>query len=201
MSKCFAFDLGRVVFDFEYETALQAMTGRMGAARDEVMEHLFYRDFGRDFEKGLITSREFYEKFREAFRVVVEYDEFARLWCEIFYPKQEVVGLIRQLKDRYPVYMISNITELHFEYLYGKYEEIFSLFDSLILSYRVRSVKPEKEIYDKLIEVSGFSPRETVYIDDREDLIAAARGFDFISIRFTGYEQLQADLRKHKLLP
>lgn len=195
MTKCLAFDLGRVVFDFEYETALEKMTGRIGASRDTVMESLFYRDFGRDFEKGLITSQEFYEKFRKAFRLVVDYDEFARLWCEIFSPNHKVIDLIGRLKNNYPVYMISNITELHFDYLYGKYETVFSLFDGLILSCRVKSVKPEKEIYDRLVEISGRDPADTVYIDDRSDLIDAARILGFVSLRFSGYESLIADLK------
>ncbi len=195
MTKCLAFDLGRVVFDFEYETALEKMTGRIDASRDQVMESLFYSDFGRDFEKGLISSREFYEKFRRAFRVLVDFDEFIRIWCGIFRPNREVIDLIMRLKKNYPVYMISNITELHFDYLYEKYAAVFSLFDGLILSYRVKSVKPEKEIYDRLVEMSGRDPADTVYIDDRSDLIEAATALGFVSRQFSGYENLLGDLK------
>jgi len=88
----------------------------------------------------------------------------------------------------YPLYLISNINELHFEYLEQRYPEIFSLFDEFILSYRVKSVKPEEKIY---AELKKHSPhKEIIYIDDRPDLISEATNLDLQSIQYSHFTAL-----------
>lgn len=199
--KCIAFDLGRVVFDFDYRIALKELNGKLKARSEEVIESLFYNNFALDFEKGLVSSVDFYKRFKNTFGVAANYEEFVSLWCAIFSPNKNVIGLIRKLKIHYPLYLISNINELHFNYLYGEYTNIFSLFDGLILSFKIKSVKPEKKIYDELKTTSGYNASDILYIDDRQELIAAAEALQFICIRFINYQKLLDDLKRLHVLP
>ncbi|MBU1366398.1 MAG: HAD family phosphatase [Candidatus Omnitrophica bacterium] len=192
--KCLAFDLGRVLFDFDYNIALDKIKNKAIIPQDKVIEELFYRDFAADFERGLITDYDFYLKFKKAFSPSLGYSEFIDAWCDIFSPKEEVIDLVRRLKAAYPVYLISNINELHFDYLKSKYSSVFSLFDGLILSYKVKSIKPENGIYEELKKVSGENYENIVYIDDREDLISQARKLNLQCIKFTGSEKLIVEL-------
>ena len=64
MIEAIAFDLGRVLFDFDYAIALRRLKGRINAPHAQVIEELFYKNFALEFEKGLVSGRKFYEKFK-----------------------------------------------------------------------------------------------------------------------------------------
>lgn len=198
--KCFAFDLGRVLFDFDYSIALNKIKNKIGVSPEKIIHELFYNKFADSFEKGLISGYDFYLKFKQEFLVSIEYEEFIEIWCDIFSPKYEVIDLVDRLRVIYPVYLISNINELHFNFLHEKYPKIFSLFDGLILSFKTKSMKPEKEIYAQLKKVSGKDYEHITYIDDREDLINEAKGLNLNCIRFFNFEQLRTELLMAKIV-
>ena len=192
--KTIAFDLGRVIFDFDYNIALDKIKDRALVSTERIIDDLMCKDFGTDFEKGLVSSLDFYERFKKTYVPSLGYDEFTKIWSDIFSPKPDVINLITHLKINYPLYMISNINQLHFEYLYKNHPQVFELFCDLILSYKVNSVKPEKKIYDELKKISGRNSSDIVYIDDRQDLISSARLLNFQCIRFSNYDQLVREL-------
>ncbi|MDD5583708.1 MAG: hydrogenase maturation protease [Candidatus Omnitrophica bacterium] len=189
-----AFDLGRVLFDFDYSIALDKIKDKLGVPVEKAAQELVKNDFPLDFEKGLLSAQEFYIKFKQAFKTHLTYEEFVDAWSDIFTPKKEVIGLIERLQYVYPVYLISNINELHFEHLHERHPEIFRLFDTLLLSYKIKSVKPETKIYAELKKISGAQYTDILYIDDREDLIREAKKLHLQCIRFDELNQLKKDL-------
>lgn len=194
MLKGFAFDLGNVVINFDYSLAIEKIRDKLTIPAEDFVDTVLGEEFIPELEKGLITGPEFYSRCRSFFKVDIDYIGFKELWCGIFWPNSPVIGLIRELKLSYPLYLISNISEIHFDYLYGKFREVLDLFDRLILSYRVKSIKPEPGIYNHLLSVSGLNAPEIVYIDDRRDLVDKAAELRFKSVWFRGYEPLLADL-------
>jgi glucose-1-phosphatase len=191
-----AFDLGRVIFDFDYNIALKRLDGRININSEEVLDLIDKNHFGLHFEKGLVSPQEFYKEFKRDFKAKISYEEFKSIWSEIFSPKEDVISLVDQLKNKYPVFLISNINQLHYEYLSSHYPQVFTLFKRLILSYQVRSVKPEPAIYQELQRVAGVPYSQIVYIDDRADLVAAASRLGMRCIQFTTYDKLLNDLNK-----
>src|SRR3989338_3889420 len=172
--KVLAFDLGNVLFSFDYTLALNKIKSRMKATIPEVIFSLYAKNFTIPFEKGLVSGPQFHQDFMREFGIKLSYTEFVDIWCKIFFPIPEVIDLVIKLKNKYPLYLISNINQLHFQYLNCEYPDIFSLFNGLILSYAVKSVKPEKKIYQVLSEKAGVNFSDLVYIDDRQDLIDQA---------------------------
>ena len=195
--KCLAFDLGRVLFDFDYNIALDKIKDRITTSPQKVINALFYEDFGTDFEKGLVSPKSFFIKFVNEFGADIDYNEFVKIWCEVFWPKNDMIELVNRLKTVYEVYLISNINELHFEYLKENYPYVFSLFKGLVLSFKVKAVKPQIEIYEELKNMSGCSYDNIVYIDDRSDLIGEAKNFGLNCIKFDNLHQLVNDFRKY----
>jgi len=198
MKKALAFDLGRVLFDFDYSLALEKIKDKLGVSPNYVIDALFFDDFALDFEKGIISGYDFYLKFKENFKAKISYSEFIDNWCRIFSPNKEVIELVRRLRLLYPVYLISNINELHFNYLYQQWKEIFLLFDKLFLSFKIKAVKPEKRIYEELFK-EGFLPEEIIYIDDRQDLIEEGRRLGLKCIQFKNLNDLIKDLKKERM--
>jgi len=195
MRKAFAFDLGKVLFDFDYSLALEKIKDKLGVSPNCVIDALFFDDFALDFEKGIISGYDFYLKFKESFKAEISYPEFIDSWCKIFSLNEEVVELVKRLRLLYPVYLISNINELHFNYLYQQWKEVFLLFDKLFLSFKIKAVKPEKRIYEELFK-EGFLPEEIIYIDDRQDLIEEGKKLGLRCFQFKELNSLIEDLKK-----
>lgn len=188
--KTLAFDLGKVLFDYDYDIALDKLKHLVAHPREKIIEDLFHNHFGTDFEKGLISSVDFYLKFKNAYTAEVTYEEFVDIWCDIFTPNHDIITLARNLSNNHPTYLISNINEDHFKHLHKGYPDVFSIFNELILSYKVKSVKPETKIYEELKKISGDDYENIVYIDDRADLIQAAEKLNLNCIQFHNLETL-----------
>jgi putative hydrolase of the HAD superfamily len=94
---------------------------------------------------------------------------------------------------------MSNTNWIHHEYAWGKYEFI-NLFDKLVLSYEVRSVKPEPDIYKAVEAFTGRSPAEHIFIDDIAEYAEAAKALGWDAIQFINNEQLVKELSNRGIL-
>jgi HAD superfamily hydrolase (TIGR01509 family) len=56
--------------------------------------------------------------------------------------------------------------------------------------------KPAPEIYLRAIEEIGVAAGETLYIDDLEENVEAARKLGIVSVQFTGLAALKVELRR-----
>ena len=81
---------------------------------------------------------------------------------------------MKELKDRgYKIYIQSNYSE----YLFKKHTDSMpfrTIIDGGIVSYEVGSVKPEPEIYKKIIDRYSLNPAECIFYDDIEKNIESA---------------------------
>ncbi|HUJ96074.1 MAG TPA: HAD family phosphatase [Terriglobales bacterium] len=69
-------------------------------------------------------------------------------------------------------------------------------FDCAVFSHEMRLAKPEPEIYQHCLRGLGTQPHETVFIDDRETNIKAARQLGIQSIHLQSPAQLLTELKK-----
>ncbi|MBU2102312.1 MAG: hydrogenase maturation protease [Candidatus Omnitrophota bacterium] len=188
--RCLAFDLGKVIFDFDYTVALERIKNDITVPIEKVLDEVFMNNCFLDFEKGLVSDKEFYAQFIRTFGSSISYGRFVDIWSDIFTPKQEIITLLGRLRLLYPLYLVSNINELHYEHLYRKHPDVFGLFNGLLLSYQLKSLKPEEKFYAHLKKVSGCEYREIVYVDDRKDLIDAAQKLNLACILFQDFTTL-----------
>lgn len=191
------FDLGNVSINFDHRFAVEKISHLSHKKADDIYQLFFDSDITALFEEGKISAQDFYLKVKEMLDINISYGEFLTIWNEIFFLTQDnnnVHDLIRKLKSKVVLILISNINQLHYEYLEKQYE-IFGYFDRLVLSYEVGARKPDPLIYNKALSfVEGKNRDAVVYIDDREDLIAAAKNLGIKSLCFSGYNKLKKDL-------
>ena len=91
------------------------------------------------------------------------------------YIQNEIIEIIKKLKEKgYKIYMLSNTTEDTYE---KHIKNIEYLFDGIVLSYRIHHIKPNDAIYEELINKYNLDPKETLFIDDREDNMDTAKKF------------------------
>ena len=147
--------------------------------------------FMKDAEIGAIGFDEFIEQIK--FHCTPGTTTETILLCHRqFYgtPEQRVVRLIRELSQKYDLYVLSNNNPLAMSILYpiftGAGMPFETSFKGLFLSYEMHMLKPGAEIFHKAIEVSGHKPEEILFIDDSPSNV---QGAALVGIRSALFKQ------------
>lgn len=189
------FDLGNVLLNFKPEIFLLKYT------KDEQYIHNFISKVIRNkiwfnLDRGTISlekaKEEFIKKYPEDNSFLITFFEH---WIEMLTPIKENVKILYDLKaNGYNTYILSNFIEEAFEIIKKRYK-FFSLFDGQIISGQEKVIKPELEIYQKLIDKYKLIPEECVFIDDIRSFLFRARKLNMKTILFTPNTDLRTELR------
>lgn len=146
-----------------------------------------------DYEKGLITSQQLFERvFENTPRI--QANDFYSAYTELFELNQQVAALAIDLSKRYCLSIISNTNLLHFEKIKKEYGEVMALFTKPVTSFEAHAQKPETEIFRYALEKLDCAADEAILIDDKKENVLAARSLGFYGIHFTSSEKLQQEL-------
>lgn len=88
------------------------------------------------------------------------------------------IPMLRSLKMAgYKLYILSNWGKWHFEELQkrNEFREFLQYFDGGIVSYQVGLKKPDRKIYEVLIDKYNIDPTSAVFYDDKPENIQAAK--------------------------
>ena len=125
----------------------------------------------------------------------IDFDTFAKLWNNIFSENQEMDELLRKLKKHYPLYLISNTNDLHFEFVTSKFP-IAKHFTKCFPSHVVGHRKPDRAMFEHVLREIQLKPEETVFIDDIAEFVESAKRLGICGIQFTSRPALETELRK-----
>ena len=187
------FDLGNTVIRFDHSISAAKIANLFKLDSKKIYDIFFDSEITRAFDRGMLSPRQFHEEASVLLGIKLPYKDFAKIWTDIFWEDESVCKLVRELKSKYRLFLLSNINRLHFEYIEKKFD-IIKVFDELVLSFIVGAVKPERLIFEDVIKRAGGDKSGILYIDDREDLIKVASAMGIDSIRFEGADSLKKEL-------
>jgi 2-haloacid dehalogenase len=109
------------------------------------------------------------------------------------------VEILRALKDQgVPCYALSNMEPDAFAIRRDRFA-FMNWFDGHVISGLEGVAKPDRKIFDLLLERYRLDPGSTVFIDDVPRNIEAARELGLLAIRFTSAGELRSTLDGHGL--
>ena len=193
------FDLGNTLIRFDHNIAARKIATLFRYDSKKIYDLFFDSEITREFEKGMISAREFYKSITHLLRIKIPYNDFVSIWNDIFWEDEKACRIARKLKKRYKLFLLSNINRLHFEHIREKFD-IIKIFDELIPSFMIGAVKPDKRIFADMVKRSSGDKAQLLYIDDREDLIKEAIAFGIDSIRYEGADKLRKILEDKGVL-
>ena len=168
------FDAGKVLIDFNFETSVEALHTSCSISRDRFEEVLWDETWIRRYERGEISTTQFHQYLCETAKLKMTLTDFRKTWSSVFLPDLLVSEeLLASLKRNYPLILISNTNEAHFEFIRSEYR-ILDYFDQLVLSYQVGSLKPDRKIFEHAISGANCAPDALFFTDDREENVASA---------------------------
>jgi putative hydrolase of the HAD superfamily len=127
-------------------------------------------------------------------KLSLSFEAFVPIWNEIFTEDLEVSGIIRSLKGRWRLGLLSNTDPLHFNYILSAFP-LVRMLDKWILSYEVGFKKPDLQIFQKAIEWASVGPEKILFIDDTKGHVDAAATLGIQGIHFTSGRQLKKELQ------
>ncbi|WP_286908179.1 HAD family hydrolase [Clostridium sp. UBA1652] len=98
----------------------------------------------------------------------------------------------------YNLYVLSNFHLLAYENVTKRYP-FFNYFHGGIISYKENLIKPDEEIYLRLIKRYNIIPEETIFIDDTLENVEAAKVFGINGIVFKNPNNLREELKGYKI--
>ena len=170
------FDIGNVLLRFDFQLALTKLAHHSTPAAEAILEMI--EPVKAAYEGGRMERADFQAQVRAILRYTGTDDDFVTAWEDIFTENEPMVALLPQLREHYPLYLLSNTSDIHIDFVFRRYP-LFGLFKDAVYSYRVRASKPEPEIYEIARRQFGVTPAETLFIDDLLPNIVAAQAAGF----------------------
>lgn len=179
MIKNIIFDFGGVIIRFDEEEIISKFTDKPEEAEFIKNEIIYSPEWVGNglMDTGFITHEDAINLIND--RTNNKYKElvtnFLRNYQKYMSFNEEIVDLIKQLKNQgYNIYMLSNTNIPSYENYISKIED---LFDGLVLSYKINMIKPHDAIYKYLLDKYNLNPKESMFIDDREENMQTANKF------------------------
>ena len=198
MIECVIFDLGNVTINFDETRTFRKWASCGKYSFDEVKSYYQTSSARKSFERGEITPKQFYGKYVEDLKLKITHKEFEKCYCDIFSRNFGVEKIIKSLKGKVRLVLLSNINEWQYEYARKRYK-IIDMFDEYVLSYEVGMRKPNPFIFLEAVKKSKTMLWNCLYFDDIPEFVYMARMLGIRAFQYKNMEKLKNDLISLKI--
>lgn len=196
MIKNIIFDVGKVLMAYEPDEYMEKL-GFTPREREAVNQAMFQHPFWNESDRGALSS----EKLLEGF--ISHNPDYEKQIRQAYETVGKTITLmphtlewVKALKDRgYRLYILSNYAEHTFEQTSDEMK-FLPYMDGAVFSFQCKLIKPEQEIYRYLCEKYELVPEESIFLDDRQENVEAARAYGMQAIQVHSYEQASSQLNQ-----
>ncbi|MFD2742352.1 MULTISPECIES: HAD family hydrolase [Sphingobacterium] len=176
-------DYGNVIFSIDFILAQQAFS-QLGVQNvEEVFAHKQQNEIFDQFDKGLISPAQFRDGIRTLANAPHLSDEdIDQAWNALLIGvpagKHE---LLQQLNSKYRLFLLSNNNEIHYAYCMQHIQDVYGVesnavfFEKTYYSHQMGMRKPDREIFDYVLNDAKITAEETLFIDDSPQHLATAK--------------------------
>lgn len=182
--KAVIFDLGDVLVS--WQTPLD------GKVSPKILKRALTSQIWHEFDRGRILEEECYGQLATAMGVPLldlrDTLEKAKLSLR---PDLKMSKMLKQLRTLdLKIYLASNISKPHWQYMRGTQEVDWEVFDDVFISAEMGMRKPDICFYDHVLSRIGLKhdPSSVIFMDDKLENIAAAQALGWRGIQFTNAE-------------
>ncbi len=186
------FDWGGVLIEDPAPGLVKYCSEALGVSEEEYVK--VYDMFGVDFQKGIISEEEFWERMCGG--LGVSRPKASSLWADAFeaayVPREEMFTLAVGLREKgCKTGFLSNTERPAMQYFH---QLGYDMFDVVVFSCAEGMVKPEKKIYELTVQGLGTKAGQSVFIDDKPDYINGAQQAGLRTILFESVGQVKSEL-------
>ena len=180
MIKNVIFDCGQVLIRYN-ETEIAAHYVDTPEEAEFLGRIAMARKYWNRFDEGTLTEADYLEQVKKELPEHLHKAVEKLVWgwignCPMIDGMEDIVRDVRKAGKK--LYLLSNFNQR----LRTEPYPILSEFDALVISGEINKVKPDRAIYDYLLNTYALNPEECIFIDDNSANIAMAE-----SLGITGY--------------
>ncbi|SMC37180.1 HAD family hydrolase [Moheibacter sediminis] len=152
------------------------------------------QDCGRGLEEATNLLLEQYPEHQNEIKMY--YGKWETMLKEMI---PESVEILYELKGKYPLYGLTNWSAETFPIALKRFD-FFQAFDGILVSGEEKLIKPDRKIFELMMEKFYLKPENCLFIDDNLKNVEASREFGIETIHFTNPKDLREKLVEIKLL-
>lgn len=195
------FDMDNVLCDYDRAARIAWLSTLSGRSPREIEAAIWDSGFESLGDAGAITAGDYLRGFGDRIGHPLTLDEWLAARKVSMTPFPEVLELVRLLKARARVAVLTNnnaIVRERIDYLLPELRPLFG--EAVFASAEFRLAKPDPEIYRRCLDRLGATPAEALFIDDLPENVAGAEAAGLRGHHFTAARPLAAVLESHGLL-
>ncbi len=199
MIKNVILDIGDVLGHFQWREIIDRYMDLSKEEFDLLVDAMMTSGLWDEFDRSLMSDEEIQNAIiAKAPSISHKIPEFFKHMGEIVEDYDYSIPWINELHAAgYKVYILSNYGKTGFEACLKNHRlQFVPLVDGKVISYELKIVKPEREIYEFLLNKYGLNADECVFFDDRPANVEGANKVGIHGILFKNIDQAKADLKE-----
>jgi len=175
MIKGLIFDFGNVFLNLDIAKSQKEVFElfNIDSFSDEMIE------INQSYEKGFITTEEFLRFYQDCFPQLSR-QQIINSWNSVLkdFPEHRLKFLQQLAYDRiFKLILLSNTNDLHINWVKDNipfYESFKGCFDAFYLSHEIGLRKPDRDIFEFVLNKTNLNAYECLFIDDTKGHILSA---------------------------
>ncbi len=185
------FDLGGVIINLDTYLTIQAFADITGQFPEDIIKFSTAHPHFHAYEKGEIDDATFRDTIREISTMALEDEAIDKAWnAMILDLPHNRIDLLKKLKNSNNIYLLSNTNNIHMECVNQvraaagviPFDQIFH---QDYYSHLMGKRKPDRNIFDQVLEENNLRAEETLFLDDNYDNIKGASNLGINTLHVT----------------
>lgn len=195
------FDIGNVLSDFRWKEAIEDCSFPKETA-DFLARTVFLGDLWPEYDRGVMGDAKVTALLRERCAGYErEFDELFRHFGEFVREREYAQPLVAGLrKAGYGVYILSNYGDTMFQ-SNCRYFRFLPETDGAVFSWLEKRIKPDRRLYEILLERYGLKGEECLFLDDSQANVDGAINAGLCARQAESLEMILQALEDHGILP
>lgn len=191
------FDLGGVVFEFDFAHAL-AHWAPMSSLQPDTLRLAFSHD--EDYqrhERGELSGAQYFDTLRRKLRLEASDAQIESGWNAIF--RDEIgptLDAIESARRFLPCYAFSNTNKSHHAAWRAACPRVEPAFEKVFASSDIGLRKPERAAFEHVCREIGLPPQALLFFDDLEENVRGARTCGLQAVQVRSPDDVRAALRE-----
>jgi FMN phosphatase YigB (HAD superfamily) len=170
------FDLGGVLIDIDFERALLHWSNQSQLSVAELRRRFAMDEAYQQHERGEIPASEYFEHLRQTLELDASDSDIERGWNDIFVGEiATTISYVASVQTKLPCYLFSNTNPTHQAFWSNNFPTAIESFQRIFVSSELGLRKPDPQAFEAIAAETGFRLDETLFFDDSEENVSAAR--------------------------
>ena len=195
--KALLFDLGGVVFAFDFAHALAHWAPLSSLPAEDLSQAFSHDEDYQRHERGELSSSQYFDTLRRKLGLTASDAQIEAGWNAIFRDEiSATLDAIDAARRFLPCYAFSNTNKSHHAAWRAAYPRIEQTFDHVFASSDIGLRKPERAAFEHVCREIGLPPQALLFFDDLEENVAGARACGLQAVQVRSPEDVRAALRE-----